>query len=114
MCNVLGERFSNSSNIIAIYNREMPPTFLSIKLLLYLAFLAQQHSMPGSLLNHSRVLTMHNTSTEGQLFMVSKVQCLFGFETCTPEGEGEKREGVQISKNSTQYLWPHKFLAPCI
>ena len=29
-------------------------------------------------------------------------------------GEGEKREGVQISKNSTQNLWHHKFLAPCI
>ena len=28
-------------------------------------------------------------------------------------GEGEKREGLQISKNSTQNLWHHLFLAPC-
>ena len=54
--------------------------------------------------------------TGGQLFMVSKVLCLLWSENCTPEGrgsEGEKREGEQISKNSTQNLWHHKFLALC-
>ena len=28
-------------------------------------------------------------------------------------GEGEKREGMQISKQSTQNLWPKKYLEPC-
>ena len=38
---------------------------------------------------------------------------MFCFENCTPEGEGEKRERVQISKQSTENLWYHKYLDPC-
>ena len=45
--------------------------------------------------------------------MMSMVQCVFCFENCTTEGREEKREGVQISKNSTQNLSHHLFLAPC-
>ena len=36
-----------------------------------------------------------------EVFIGSKVQCLFCSESCTTEGRGEKREGVQISKQST-------------
>ena len=43
---------------------------------------------------------------------MSKVQCQFCSENCTTEGNGEKREEVQISQNSKQNLWPHKLLAP--
>ena len=41
-------------------------------------------------------------STGGKLFIGSKVLCLFAFEICTPEEEGEKGEGMQISRQSTQ------------
>ena len=51
--------------------------------------------------------------TGGQVFMMSKVQCLICSENCTIEGEGEKREGVQISKLSTQSIWHQKCLDPC-
>ena len=54
------------------------------------------------------------TYTGGQEFIGSKVQCLICSEYCTTEGRGEKREGVQMSKNSTQILLHHKFLAPWI
>ena len=40
--------------------------------------------------------------TGGQVFTMSKVQCLFCSENCTTEGK--KREEVQISINSTQNL----------
>ena len=33
-----------------------------------------------------------------KLFIGSKVQCEFRLGICTPEGMGEKREGMQISK----------------
>ena len=37
----------------------------------------------------------------------------FVLKVAPQRGEGEKREGVQISKNSTQNLGSHKFLVPC-
>ena len=33
-----------------------------------------------------------------KIFIGSKVLCVFCFKICTPEGRGEKREGMQISK----------------
>ena len=43
-------------------------------------------------------------STGVKLIIASKVLCMFYFEICTPGGEWEKREGVQISKQRTQNL----------
>ena len=45
------------------------------------------------------------TATKGvELLIGSKVQCLFCYETCPTKGRGKKREGVQISEQSTQNL----------
>ena len=45
----------------------------------------------------------------------AKVQCLFCSENCTTQrGVWEKKKGVQISKESTQNRWHHKYLALCI
>ena len=38
--------------------------------------------------------------------MMSKVQYLFCSENCTTEGRGGEREGVDISKNSLEFLAP--------
>ena len=46
--------------------------------------------------------------------MMSEVLCPFGFEICTSEGRGEKREGMQYSKLCTQNISPKKYLQPCI
>ena len=43
-----------------------------------------------------------------------KGSACFVLNVAPQRGEGEKREGVQISKNSSHNLWHHKFLAPCI
>ena len=51
--------------------------------------------------------------TRDKLFIGSKVQCVFCFKICTPEGRGEQREGVQISKQSTQNL-TLEYLEPCV
>ena len=37
-----------------------------------------------------------------KLFVGSKVPCMFCFEICIAEGEGEKREGMLISKQTTR------------
>ena len=42
--------------------------------------------------------------TGAKLFIGSKAPCMFCFEILIPEGE--KREGMQFSKQSTQTLWP--------
>ena len=39
-----------------------------------------------------------------ELFIGAKVQSMFGFEICTQEGRGEKREGGQISKQEGNSL----------
>ena len=48
--------------------------------------------------------------------MMSKIQCLFCSETSITEGRGEKREGVQISKQAHRTFdiinsWPPVYLS---
>ena len=45
----------------------------------------------------------------GGVFIGSKVLCKFELQ----REKGEKREGMQISKQITQNLWPKKYLQPC-
>ena len=47
-----------------------------------------------------------------KLFIDSKVQCFVLKFALQKAAEGEKREGIQISKQGTQNLWPKKRFQP--
>ena len=60
-----------------------------------------------------RSIFLGQNYTGVQLLIGLKLQYMFCFDICTPVGRwGKRREGVQISKQSTQNFCPEKYLEP--